>query len=148
MAIICSIIVGTIISKYCPVSRQAFQGVPVLNVSVPLAIGMVIMIIRPLCRLRWDVFFNISGDQRHNLLKQLCISIIFNWILCPFCMLCLAWITLLDVKVYMNGIILIGIGRCIAMVLLWNRIAKGNESLCPIIEIMEKMLLCKVSRYY
>lgn len=140
VAIICSIVVGTIISKYCPGSRQAFQGVSVLNVSVPLAIGMVIMIIPPLCRLRWDVLFNISGDQRHNLLKQLCISIILNWIVCPFCMLCLAWVTLFDVKAYMNGIILIGIGGCIAMVLLWNRIAKGNESLCAIIVIMNSIL--------
>ncbi|VEU22299.1 DEKNAAC103686 [Brettanomyces naardenensis] len=136
-AIIIAIILGIVISVYAPNSRKAFQGAEVLGVSVPLAIGMIVMIVPPLCRLQLE---NYRMFLEKRLRKQLLISLVLNWIVCPFFMLALAWMTLFDLDEYRNGIILIGLGRCIAMVLVWNQIAHGDQNLCAVLVIMNSLL--------
>ncbi|QPG74633.1 hypothetical protein FOA43_001965 [Brettanomyces nanus] len=136
-AIVICIVVGIVISVYAPQSQKAFEGAEVLRVSVPLAIGMIIMIVPPLCCLQlenWRMFL------KKRMLKQLAISLVLNWIVCPFFMLSLAWMTLFDLDEYRNGIILIGLGRCIAMVMIWNQIAHGDENLCAILVIANSLL--------
>lgn len=136
--IILSMVLGIIISVYVPSSRQAFEKAQIESVSFPLAIGLIVMMIPPLCRVEWEKAYLFLGFSKYG--KQLLISLVINWIICPFIMLALAWITLFDQHEYREGIIMIGIARCIAMVLLWNEIALGNNELCSVIVLINCLL--------
>ncbi|ODV82655.1 hypothetical protein CANARDRAFT_204823 [[Candida] arabinofermentans NRRL YB-2248] len=136
--IIGAIVIGIVLSVYVPDSREAFNGAKVINVSVPLAIGMVVMMVPPLCKIQWE-----NGKQllfRKNRINKIIISLVLNWIVCPFIMFGLAWLTLFDQPEYRVGVIMIGLARCIAMVLLWNDIALGDNELCAILVIINSLM--------
>lgn len=136
--IILSIIIGIIFSVYVPSSREAFKGTEVVGVSVPLAVGMIVMMVPPLCKVQWENFFSFFSSEKY--LRPILISLVLNWIVCPFLMFGLAWLTLFDQAEFRTGIIMIGLGRCIAMVLLWNDIAGGSNDLCAIIVLINSLL--------
>lgn len=68
------------------------------------------------------------------------ISLVLNWIIGPFLMLGLAWATLPDLPTYRVGVIMVGIARCIAMVMIWNDLAKGNANYCAILVVVNAIL--------
>jgi ACR3 family arsenite transporter len=138
IAIILAIVLGVLLSVYVPNSRKAFDGVQIVGVSVPLAIGLIIMMIPPLCKVEWEKFHKLIIQKTY--LKQIIISLILNWIVCPFLMFGLAWLTLFDKPEYRVGIIMIGLARCIAMVLVWNEIADGDSNLCAILVLINSLL--------
>lgn len=138
LAIILSIIVGVLLSVYVPSSRTAFDQVEIVNVSVPLAIGMIIMMIPPLCKVEWENLHIIIRKKRY--MQHIIVSLILNWIICPFIMFGLAWLTLFDKEEYRIGIIMIGLARCIAMVMVWNEIAGGDHNLCAILVLINSIL--------
>lgn len=138
LLIILAMILGILLSVYVPASRTALDKSQVVNVSVPLAVGLIIMMIPPLTKVEWEnshKFFN-----RNMYLKPILFSLFINWIVCPFLMFGLAWLTLFDLPEYRTGIIMIGLARCIAMVLLWNDIAQGDNTLCAIIVLINSLL--------
>ncbi|GMM29534.1 Arr3 protein [Martiniozyma asiatica (nom. inval.)] len=138
LAILLAIVAGILISVYVSSSRNAFDGAQVVGVSIPLAVGLIIMMIPPLCKVQWEnlhIFF-----AKKEFIKPILISLIINWILCPFLMFGIAWLTLFDNDEYRTGIIMIGMARCIAMVLIWNEIAGGDNTLCAIIVIVNSLL--------
>lgn len=136
--IILAIIVGVLISVYAPSSGDAFDGVQVVGVSVPLAVGMIIMMVPPLCKVEWENFHKFFKNSTY--LRPILISLFLNWIVCPFIMLGLAWLVLFNHDEYRVGIIMIGIARCIAMVLLWNEIALGDNTLCAVLVLLNSLL--------
>lgn len=138
LLIILAIVIGVLISVYVPSSGDAFDGAQVVGVSVPLAVGMIIMMVPSLCKVEWENFHNFF--RKSTYLRPILISLFLNWIVCPFIMLGLAWLVLFNYDEYRTGIIMIGIARCIAMVLLWNEIALGDNTLCAVLVLVNSLL--------
>ena len=108
LLIILAIVIGVLISVYVPSSGDAFDGAQVVGVSVPLAVGMIIMMVPPLCKVEWENFHNFF--RKSTYLRPILISLFLNWIVCPFIMLGLAWLVLYYYdwycKMYCNGFIM------------------------------------------
>ncbi|KAG5947108.1 hypothetical protein E4U59_002088 [Claviceps monticola] len=102
------------------------------------AIGLLIMMYPILCNVRYETLHVILG--KIALWKQVAFSLVLNWLIAPFFMLALAWAFLPDEPSLRSGLILVALGRCIAMVLIWNNLAGGDPEYCAVLVAINYML--------
>ena len=142
LLVLISMIVGVVIGVFAEdgVTKHLKESAKWENVSIPLLIGLIIMIWPPLTVVQWELFPTFFKSI--SIWVQIALSLIINWIISPFIMLALAWITLPDSNMerYRRGVVLVGVARCIAMVLIWNTISKGDKNFCAILVLFNSLL--------
>ncbi|KAJ1683007.1 hypothetical protein LUZ63_021787 [Rhynchospora breviuscula] len=112
---------GLLLGRLVPGLGDALGAVEVGSVSLPIAIGLLVMMYPVLARVRYDELGSVTADRR-----LLGASVVVNWVLGPVLMFTLAWLMLPDLPAYRTGVIVVGLARCIAMVLIWNDLACGD----------------------
>ncbi|WEL94217.1 ACR3 family arsenite efflux transporter, partial [Tsukamurella tyrosinosolvens] len=119
---------GLLLGRMIPGLNTALEKIQVDGVSLPIAIGLLIMMYPVLAKVRYDRLDTVTGDR-----KLLLGSLLLNWVLGPALMFALAWIFLPDLPEYRTGLIIVGLARCIAMVIIWNDLACGDQEAAAVL---------------
>ncbi|KAF2687103.1 arsenical-resistance protein ACR3 [Lentithecium fluviatile CBS 122367] len=129
--ILLAMIIGVLLGNFVEETGPALQKGKFVGVSVPIALGLLVMMYPILCKVRYETLHLVF--QQRALWVQIGFSIVVNWIVAPFLMLALSWAFLPDKSELREGLILVGLARCIAMVLIWTGLAGGDDEYCAIL---------------
>ena len=119
---------GLLLGRLIPGLNDALDTVKVGEVSVPIALGLLLMMYPVLAKVRYGELDRVTGDRR-----MLASSLLLNWVIGPALMFALAWTFLADLPEFRTGLIIVGLARCIAMVLIWNDMACGDRQAAAVL---------------
>lgn len=117
--------IGVMLGKFIPGLPNLINSYSIGTTNIPIAIGLILMMFPPLAKVNYAEIPLVFNDK-----KILLISLLLNWVIGPILMFGVALIFLHNEPHYMVGVILIGLARCIAMVIVWNDLAGGNREYC------------------
>ena len=120
--------VGLLLGRLVPGLNAALNHVQVDGISLPIALGLLVMMYPVLAKVRYDRLDTVTGDR-----KLLASSLVLNWLVGPALMFALAWLLLPDLPDYRTGLIIVGLARCIAMVIIWNDLACGDREAAAVL---------------
>jgi arsenite transporter len=126
--IIAAMAAGLLLGRFIPGLAGALDAVQVADVSLPIAIGLLVMMYPVLAKVRYDETHRVMADK-----KLMISSLVINWLAAPAFMFALAWIFLPDLPEYRTGLIIVGLARCIAMVMIWNDLACGDREAAAVL---------------
>ncbi|MBX7456549.1 ACR3 family arsenite efflux transporter [Mycolicibacterium sp. 3033] len=119
---------GLLLGRIVPGLDSAINAIAVDGISLPIALGLLIMMYPVLAKVRYDRLDTVTGDRR-----LLASSLVLNWLIGPALMFALAWLLLPDLPEYRTGLIIVGLARCIAMVIIWNDLACGDREAAAVL---------------
>ncbi|WP_192806748.1 ACR3 family arsenite efflux transporter [Streptomyces arboris] len=119
---------GLGLGRLLPGLDDALARVEIGGISLPIAVGLLIMMYPVLAKVRYDRLDAVTGNRRLMLS-----SLVINWIVGPALMFALAWVFLPDLPEYRTGLIVVGLARCIAMVIIWNGLACGDREAAAVL---------------
>ncbi|MET8569111.1 ACR3 family arsenite efflux transporter [Streptomyces sp. NPDC004783] len=126
--ILAAMAAGLGLGRLVPGLGDALAGVTVTGVSLPIALGLLVMMYPVLAKVRYDRLDTVTRDRR-----LLLPSLLLNWVIGPAVMFVLAWLLLPDLPAYRTGLIIVGLARCIAMVIIWNDLAGGHREAAAVL---------------
>ncbi|MXG91518.1 ACR3 family arsenite efflux transporter [Nocardioides sp. YIM 123512] len=126
--IVLAMVAGLLLGRLVPGLDEALAAVEMGSVSLPIAVGLLVMMYPVLAKVRYDELGHVTADRR-----LLATSIVLNWLVGPALMFALAWLLLPDLPAYRTGLIVVGLARCIAMVLIWNDLACGDREAAAVL---------------
>jgi ACR3 family arsenite transporter len=126
--ILAAMAVGLGLGRVVPGLGEALGAVAVAGVSLPIALGLLVMMYPVLAKVRYDQLGAVTGDRR-----LIVSSLVLNWVLGPALMFALAWTFLPDLPEFRTGLVIVGLARCIAMVIIWNDLACGDREAAAVL---------------
>jgi ACR3 family arsenite transporter len=126
--IIAAMAIGIGLGRAIPSLAADLNKVKVGSVSLPIAVGLLLMMYPVLAKVRYRQIGRVTADR-----KLLVTSLVLNWIIGPALMFTLAWLLLPDLPTYRTGLIIVGLARCIAMVLIWNDLSCGDSEAAAVL---------------
>ena len=123
-----AMVVGLLAGRWIPGLNEALDAVTISSVSLPIALGLLLMMYPVLAKVRYDKLDTVTRDTR-----TLVLSLVLNWGVGPALMFTLAWVFLPDLPEYRTGLIIVGLARCIAMVIIWNDLACGDREAAAVL---------------
>jgi len=119
---------GLVLGNVVPALSDALAAMEVGGISVPIGVGLLVMMYPVLAKVRYDRVSTVTSDAR-----LLVSSLVLNWLVGPALMFALAWVFLPDLPEYRTGLIVVGLARCIAMVVIWNDLACGDREAAAVL---------------
>ncbi|KAA9373914.1 ACR3 family arsenite efflux transporter [Microbispora cellulosiformans] len=126
--ILAAMALGLGLGRAVPGLNDVLSKVAIGGISLPIALGLLIMMYPVLAKVRYDKLDAVTGDRR-----LMISSLVVNWVIGPAVMFALAWIFLPDLPDYRTGLIIVGLARCIAMVIIWNDLACGDREVAAVL---------------
>ncbi|MEN9823026.1 MAG: ACR3 family arsenite efflux transporter [Ilumatobacteraceae bacterium] len=123
-----AMVVGLVLGRALPDLNDTLDRVKIDTVSLPIAVGLLLMMYPVLAKVKYSRIGHVVADRR-----TLGLSLVANWVVGPALMFALAWLMLPDLPEYRTGLIIVGLARCIAMVLIWNDLACGDRELAAVL---------------
>ncbi len=123
-----AMVAGLLLGRAVPGLNDALDAVQIGGVSLPIALGLLVMMYPVLAKVRYDRLDDVTGDRR-----LMVPSLVLNWVFGPALMAALAWLLLPDLPEYRTGLIIVGLARCIAMVIIWNDLACGDREAAAVL---------------
>ena len=133
--IVIAMAVGLVLGRVFPGLNVRLNAIQVTSgTSLPIFVGLLVMMYPVLAKVRYDRLETVTRDRR-----MLISSLVLNWVVGPAVMFCLAWLLVPDLPAYRTGLIIVGLARCIAMVLIWNDLSGGDREAAAVLVALNSL---------
>lgn len=132
--IVAAMAAGLVLGRLLPALGSTLSHLAVQGISLPIAIGLLVMMYPVLAKVRYDRLDEVTADR-----KLIASSVLLNWVVGPAVMFALSWLLLADLPAYRTGLIIVGLARCIAMVVIWNDLACGDREAAAVLVALNSL---------